>query len=60
MMGLPTEKEEDLRGIFDLTKKIASIGERQKIHPNISVSVSTFVPKPTRLSNGNPKFLWKR
>jgi radical SAM family uncharacterized protein/radical SAM-linked protein len=46
MMGLPTEKEEDLRGIFDLTKKIASIGERQKIHPNISISVSTFVPKP--------------
>ena len=46
MMGLPTEKEEDLRGIFDLTKKIASLGERQKIHPNISVSVSTFVPKP--------------
>jgi len=46
MMGLPTEKEEDLRGIFDLTKKIASVGERQKIHPNISVSVSTFVPKP--------------
>ena len=46
MMGLPTEKEEDLRGIFDLTKRIASIGERQKIHPNISVSVSTFVPKP--------------
>jgi radical SAM family uncharacterized protein/radical SAM-linked protein len=46
MMGLPTEKEEDLRGIFDLTKKIASIGERQKVHPNISVSVSTFVPKP--------------
>ncbi len=46
MMGLPTEKEEDLRGIFDLTRKIAAIGERQKIHPNISVSVSTFVPKP--------------
>ncbi len=46
MMGLPTEKEEDLRGIFDLTRKIASLGERQKVHPNISVSVSTFVPKP--------------
>ena len=46
MMGLPTEREEDLRGIFELTRKIASIGERQKIHPNISVSVSTFVPKP--------------
>ncbi len=46
MMGLPTEKEEDLRGIFELTKQIASLGERQKIYPNISVSVSTFVPKP--------------
>jgi radical SAM family uncharacterized protein/radical SAM-linked protein len=46
MMGLPTEKEEDLRGIIELTKKIASLGERQKIHPNINVSVSTFVPKP--------------
>ena len=45
MIGLPTEKEEDLRGIFQLTRKIASLGERQKIHPNISVSVSTFVPK---------------
>ncbi len=45
MIGLPTEKEEDLRGIFELTRKIASLGERQKIHPNINVSVSTFVPK---------------
>ncbi len=46
MMGLPTEKEEDLRGIFELTRTIASLGEKQKVHPNISVSVSTFVPKP--------------
>ncbi len=46
MMGLPTEKEEDLRGIFDLTRTIAFLGEKQKVHPNISVSVSTFVPKP--------------
>ncbi len=46
MMGLPTEREEDLRGIIDLAKKISSLGERQKIHPNISVSISTFVPKP--------------
>ncbi len=46
MMGLPTEKEEDLRGIIELTKKIASLGEKQKIHPNINISVSTFVPKP--------------
>jgi radical SAM family uncharacterized protein/radical SAM-linked protein len=46
MMGLPTEKEEDLRGIIDLARKIASLGEKQKICPNINVSVSTFVPKP--------------
>jgi len=46
MMGLPTEREEDLRGILELTKKIASLGEREKIHPNINVSLSTFVPKP--------------
>jgi radical SAM family uncharacterized protein/radical SAM-linked protein len=46
MMGLPTEREEDLDGIMDLSKKISSLGERLKIHPNINVSVSTFVPKP--------------
>jgi radical SAM family uncharacterized protein/radical SAM-linked protein len=46
MIGLPTEKEEDLKGILDLSRKIASWGGKQKIHPNISVSVSTFVPKP--------------
>jgi radical SAM family uncharacterized protein/radical SAM-linked protein len=46
MMGLPTEKEEDLRGILDLTKRIASLAEKQKIRPNINVSLSTFVPKP--------------
>jgi len=46
MMGLPTEKEEDLRSIIDLSRKIASLGERQRVHPQINVSVSTFVPKP--------------
>ena len=46
MMGLPTEKEEDLKGIIALSRKISSLGERQKIHPNINVSISTFVPKP--------------
>ncbi len=46
MIGLPTEKEEDLRGILDLSRRISSQGERQRVHPQISVSVSTFVPKP--------------
>ena len=45
MMGLPTEREEDLRGIIALSKKLHALGEKQRIHPNISVSVSTFVPK---------------
>jgi radical SAM family uncharacterized protein/radical SAM-linked protein len=46
MMGLPTEREEDLRGILDLARKISLLGERQKVYPNINISVSTFVPKP--------------
>jgi len=45
MMGLPTESEEDVRGILNLSRKIPAFGERQKVHPNISVSLSTFVPK---------------
>ena len=46
MMGLPTEREEDLRGIIDLARKLSLLGERQRLYPNISVSISTFVPKP--------------
>ena len=46
MLGLPTEKEEDLHGIIALARKLRAQGERQKLHPNISISVSTFVPKP--------------
>lgn len=46
MMGLPTEREEDLKGIIDLSNKLSLLGEQQRIRPHISVSVSTFVPKP--------------
>lgn len=46
MIGLPTEKDEDLRGIISLSKKISLLADRKKLHPNINVSVSTFVPKP--------------
>ncbi len=46
MIGLPTEKEEDLKGLVHLAKKISLLAERMKIHPNLNVSVSTFVPKP--------------
>lgn len=46
MIGLPTERDEDLEAIVDLSKKIFNLGSKQKVHPNVTVSVSTFVPKP--------------
>mgnify|MGYP000601508050 CR=1 FL=1 len=46
MIGLPKEREEDLEAILTLSHKLALLGERQKLSPHISVSVSTFVPKP--------------
>jgi len=46
MVGLPTEREEDLRGIINLSKEVSLCGERKRIHPNVNVSISTFVPKP--------------
>ncbi len=51
MLGLPTETDEDLKGIADLAQKIVNeyyrMESRQKGKSvNVSVSVSTFVPKP--------------
>ena len=46
MMGFPTEREEDLKGIVGLSRQIISVGERQRVHPSVNVSVSTLVPKP--------------
>ncbi len=51
MLGLPTETDEDLKGIADLAQKIVNeyyrLGNRPKGKSvNVSVSVSTFVPKP--------------
>ncbi len=42
MIGLPTETADDLKGIIDLSRKIASTDRRKQLN----VSVSTFVPKP--------------
>lgn len=42
MIGLPTETEEDISGVVELVRKIRSLSERG----NITLSVSTFVPKP--------------
>ena len=51
MLGLPTETDEDLKGIADLAQKIVdmyySMPEKPKGKSvSVSVSVSTFVPKP--------------
>lgn len=49
MLGLPTETEEDLRGIAGIVEKARALYSRYratKKELKISVSVSTFVPKP--------------
>jgi len=43
MLGLPTETEEDLRGLVALTHGVSAAGGHR--HP-VTASVSTFVPKP--------------
>jgi radical SAM family uncharacterized protein len=50
MIGLPTETEEDLDGIAQITKNILAINEeiygRKNSRFNVTISVSNFVPKP--------------
>lgn len=46
MIGLPTEKEEDLRGIVDLLKKILRVGKDTGGGKNLNVTISPFTPKP--------------
>ncbi|MCR5833928.1 MAG: TIGR03960 family B12-binding radical SAM protein [Selenomonadaceae bacterium] len=48
MMGLPTETEDDIRGIADLAQKVAdlyrSVKNRRDV--KVTISVACFVPKP--------------
>ena len=51
MMGLPTETDEDIKGIADLAQKIVDTYYALPSKPkgkavNVSISVSNFVPKP--------------
>ncbi len=48
MIGLPTETDEDLAGIFEMAKKVKEIYRRVKNRRdvNIQCSVANFVPKP--------------
>jgi len=47
MIGLPSEKEEDLEAIIDLAQKAALLRKEFFRHPaDVTVSVSFFIPKP--------------
>ncbi len=48
MIGLPTETDEDLTGIFEMAKSVKDIYRRivKRKDVTVSVSVANFVPKP--------------
>ncbi len=47
MIGLPTETDEDLQGILDLSHKILRLGRQHaRRSARITVSASSFIPKP--------------
>ncbi len=47
MIGLPTEKDDDLLGIVDLVKGLIGTGrEILRSAPRINMSLSSFIPKP--------------
>jgi radical SAM family uncharacterized protein/radical SAM-linked protein len=47
MIGLPTESQEDLRGIVDLAGEIVRLGRGiMKAAPRLNLSLSSFIPKP--------------
>jgi radical SAM family uncharacterized protein/radical SAM-linked protein len=46
MIGLPTETDEDVEGIYILSDRLASLSAGKKTFRNINVSVGNFVPKP--------------
>lgn len=46
MIGLPTEREEDLNGIVDWLKKILRVAKEKGGGKNVNVTISPFTPKP--------------
>ena len=45
MVGLPGERDEDVKGIVDLARRVFSLTRRGRRRGQVNVSVSTFVPK---------------
>lgn len=46
MIGLPFEREEDVRGIGYLVQEILQVGKSLKKNASIHLSIAAFVPKP--------------
>jgi len=46
LIGLPTERDEDVLGIVDLGRRCAEIGRSHTKGASVTVSVGGFVPKP--------------
>lgn len=46
MIGLPTEREDDIVAIADLAKRALELGKPIQSRARINLGVSTFVPKP--------------
>jgi radical SAM family uncharacterized protein/radical SAM-linked protein len=46
MVGLPTERDEDVRAIVQLSARAFDLARKSRQNPRIHVGVSTFVPKP--------------
>ncbi|MDD5542973.1 MAG: TIGR03936 family radical SAM-associated protein [Acidobacteriia bacterium] len=45
MIGLPMETEADVRGIFELGKKVRDLSKHSKRSVNVNLSASSFIPK---------------
>jgi radical SAM family uncharacterized protein/radical SAM-linked protein len=46
MIGLPTERDDDIEAIADLAHRAAKVGRRRSYRARINLGVATFVPKP--------------
>lgn len=46
MIGLPTERDEDIEDIVDLCKRTLAVGKKISARARVNLGVSTFVPKP--------------
>ena len=46
LTGLPTETDEDTRGIAELARNCVELGRAHHKNPSVTVSVGGFVPKP--------------